>query len=67
MGASKYFNFLGDSRKKVRTINEVVEKLSNILDINDELLLAKFNNNGSGVQLLDQITEEEAKRSGDLV
>ena len=58
----KYFNFLGDSRKKVRTINEVVEKLSNILDINDELLLAKFNNNGSGVQLLDQITEEEAKK-----
>ena len=31
----KYFNFLGDSINKVRSIEEVTKKLSSILDINN--------------------------------
>ena len=40
----KHFNFLGDSTDRVRSIEEVAEKLSPILGINDEILLRKFNN-----------------------
>ena len=40
----KYFNFPGDSINRVRSIEEVTEKLSPILDINVEVLLSKFNN-----------------------
>ena len=47
MGPSKYFNFPGDSINRVRSIEEVIEKLSPILDINGEILLSKFNNKTS--------------------
>ena len=40
----KYFNFPGDSINRVRSIGEVIKKLSPILDINDEILLGKFHN-----------------------
>ena len=49
----KYFNFPGDSINRVRSIEEVAEKLSDILEINDEILLRKFNNKMSGIELLD--------------
>ena len=40
----KYFNFPGDSINRVRSIEEVTKKLSSILDINNEILVEKFNN-----------------------
>jgi len=58
MGTSKIFNFPGDSINRVRSIEEVIEKLSPILGINDEILLRKFNNKMSGIKLLDKIGEE---------
>ena len=57
----KYFNFPGDSSKRVRSIEEVTKKLSPILDINGEILLSKFNNKMSGIKLLDKISEEKAE------
>ncbi len=62
----KYFNFPGDSINRVRSIEEVIEKLSPILDINDELLLRKFNNKMSGILLLDKISEENAEKIKNL-
>ena len=58
----KYFNFPGDSINRVRSIEEVTEKLSLILGINDEILLRKFNNKMSGIKLLDKISEEKAEK-----
>ncbi len=58
----KYFNFPGDSINKVRGVEEVVKKLSPILGIKDELLLAKFNNNSFGIELANQITEDKANK-----
>ena len=58
----KYFNFPGDSINRVRSIKEVAEKLSPILDINGEILLSKFNNKMIGIKLLDKISEERQKR-----
>ena len=58
----KYFNFPGDSNKKVRSIEEVAKKLSPILDIKDEVLLKKFNNKIKGIKLLDKISEEKAEK-----
>ncbi|OUL44104.1 cell division protein FtsI [Prochlorococcus sp. HOT_208_60] len=58
----KYFNFPGDSINKVRSIEEVTEKLSPILDINGEILFSKFNNKMIGIKLLDKITEEKAEK-----
>ena len=55
----KYFNFPGDSINRVRSIEEVTKKLSPILDINNEILLEKFNNKMSGIKLLDKITEKK--------
>ena len=52
----KYFNFPGDSINRVRSIEEVTEKLSSILDINGEILLSKFNNKMSGIKILDKIS-----------
>ena len=52
----KYFNFPGDSFNRVRSIEEVTNKLSPILDINDEILLGKFNNQFGGIKLLDKIS-----------
>ena len=62
----KYFNFPGDSINRVRSIKEVTEKLSPILDINGEILLSKFNNNMSGIKLLDKISEEKAEKIKNL-
>ena len=52
----KYFNFPGDSINRVRSLEEVSEKLSPILDINSEILLSKFNNKMRGIKLLDKIS-----------
>ena len=38
----KHFNFPGDSTKRVRSIEEVVKKLSPILELKEEILLEKF-------------------------
>jgi len=62
----KYFNFPGDSINRVRSIEEVTEKLSPILGINDEILLRKFNNKISGIKLLDEIAEEKAEKIKNL-
>ena len=62
----KYFNFPGDSPNKIREIEEVVNKLSPILNIKDELLLAKFKNKIIGIELLDEITENQAKKIKNL-
>ena len=62
----KYFNFPGDSINRVRSIEEVTEKLSPILDINGEILLSKFNNKMSGIKLLDKISEEKAEKIKNL-
>ncbi len=62
----KYFNFPGDSINRVRSIEEVIEKLSPILDINGEILLSKFNNKMSGIKLLDKISEEKAEKIKNL-
>ena len=62
----KYFNFPGDSINRVRGIEEVTEKLSPILDINDEILLGKFNKKMSGIKLLDKISEGKAEKIKNL-
>ena len=62
----KYFNFPGDPINRVRSIKEVTEKLSPILDINGEILLSKFNNKMSGIKLLDKISEEKAEKIKNL-
>jgi Cell division protein FtsI/penicillin-binding protein 2 len=62
----KYFNFPGDSINRVRSIEEVIEKLSPILGINDEILLRKFNNKMIGINLLDKISEEKAEKIRNL-
>ncbi len=62
----QYFNFPGDSINRVRSIEEVTEKLSPILDIDGEILLSKFNNKISGIRLLDKISEEKAEKIKNL-
>ncbi len=62
----KYFNFPGDSINRVRSIEEVAEKLSPILGIDDEILLRKFNNKMNGIKLLDKISEEKAEKIKNL-
>ncbi len=62
----KYFNFPGDSINRVRSIEEVVRKLSPILDLKDEILLGKFNNKMNGVKLLDKISQEKAQKIKNL-
>ena len=62
----KYFNFPGDSINRVRSIEEVTEKLSSILDINGEILLSKFSNKISGIKLLDKVSEEKAEKIKNL-
>ena len=62
----KYFNFPGDSNKRVRSIEEVVKKLSSVLDVKEEILLKKFNNKKNGIKLLDQISEEKAQEIKNL-
>ncbi len=62
----KYFNFPGDSSKTIRNIEEVIVKLSPILNVKEELLLAKFKNNFTGIKLFDEITEDQAKKIKNL-
>ena len=62
----KYFNFPGDPINKVRSIEEVTKKLSTILDINNEILVEKFNNKMIGIKLLDKISEEKAEKIKNL-
>jgi len=62
----KYFNFPGDSINRIRNIEEVIKKLSPILEIKDEILLGKFNNKISGIKLLDKISEEKAENIKNL-
>jgi len=62
----KYFNFPGDSKKRVRSIEEVAKKLSPILDLKDEKLLEKFNNKINGIKLLDKISQEKAEKIKNL-
>jgi len=62
----KYFNFPGDSINRVRSIEEVTKKLSSILDINNEILVEKFNNKMIGIKLLDKISEEKAEKIKNL-
>ena len=58
----KYFNFPGDSINRVRSIEEVAEKLSPILGINDEILLGKFNKKMSGIKLWTKFLKKRQKR-----
>lgn len=62
----QYFNFPGDSINRVRSIEEVTKKLSSILDINNEILVEKFNNKKIGIKLLDKISEEKAEKIKNL-
>ncbi len=62
----KYFNFPGDSTNRLRTVGEVVNKLKPILNLNDEFLLSKFENKMIGIELLDGITENQAKKIKNL-
>ncbi len=62
----QYFNFPGDSINRVRSIEEVTKKLSSILDINNEILVEKFNNKMNGIKLLDKISEEKAEKIKNL-
>ena len=62
----KYFNFPGDSANRLRSVEEVVNKLSPILNVKDEFLLSKFENKMIGLELLDQITENQAKKIKNL-
>ncbi len=57
----RYFNFPGDESKRRRTIEEVISKISNVLDIDEKSLLNKFKNNKDGVELLDNLSLEDAK------
>ena len=62
----KYFNFPGDSIKKIRSVEEVVKKLSPILEVKKEILLEKFNKKMSGIKLLDKIPEAKAEKIKNL-
>ncbi len=62
----QYFNFPGDSINRIRSIEEVTRKLSSILDINNEILVEKFNNKMIGIKLLDKISEEKAEKIKNL-
>ncbi len=62
----QYFNFPGDSINRVRSIEEVTKKLSSILDINNKILVEKFNNKMIGIKLLDKISEEKAEKIKNL-
>ncbi len=58
----KYFSFPGDSTHRLRSVEEVVNKLSPILNVKAEFLLSRFNNKKIGIELLDEITENQAKK-----
>ncbi len=56
----RYFNFPGDDSKRIRSIQEVISKISTVLNIDEKLLLDKFKNNKDGVELLDNLNEDDA-------
>ena len=62
----KYFNFPGDGVNKVRTINEVVRKLSLTLNLEEKIILNKFKKNKYGVKLFDNLSEKEAQNVREL-
>ena len=62
----KYFNFPGDPINRVRSIEEVVKKLSPILDLEEKILLEKFDKKMSGIKLLDEISEAKAEKIKNL-
>ena len=62
----KYFNFPGDEATKIRNIDEVVNILSPILNVNEKSLLEKFKNKKVGIELFDEITENQAKKIKNL-
>ncbi len=62
----KYFRFPGDSKQKLRSIEEVIKKISPVLEIQDEIILAKFKKNKIGFELLDKLSEEKAKKIKEL-
>ena len=62
----KYFQFPGDSIQKVRSVEEVVKKLSPILKIKEQNILPKFSKSKIGFELLDQLTAQQAKRIKEL-
>ena len=62
----KYFNFPGDPINRVRSIEEVVKKLSPILDLDEKILLEKFDKKMSGIKLLDEISEAKAEKIKNL-
>ena len=57
----QYFSFPGDNTTQRRSIEEVATKLALVLDINEEIILSKFIDDVTGVELFDYLTEEEAQ------
>ena len=49
-------------RDRLRSVEEVVNKLSPTLNVKNEFLLSKFENKIIGIELLDEITENQAKK-----
>ena len=62
----KYFNFPGDSKNKKRTIDEVINKLSGILNTEKGILKAKFLDKKKGVLLFDDLNAEQARNIKNL-
>ena len=65
-GHPKYFRFPDDKSNQRRTIEEVVVKISPILNIDRKLLLDKFKNKSDGVRLVEDLNEEQAKNIKNL-
>ena len=57
----QYFNFPGDNTSQRRSIEEVATKLALVLNIKEEIILSKFIDDVTGVELFDYLTEEEAQ------
>ena len=62
----KYFKFPGDSSNKTRSIKEVANKISRILNIQEDLIISKFIDDKKGVQLFDDLSIEEARNIKNL-
>ena len=58
----RYFNFPGDRASRLRSVEEVVNKLSPILNVKDDVLISKFDQKMIGIELQDEITENQAKK-----
>ncbi len=57
----KYFKFPGDESNNKRSIEEVVDKLSPIVNLDKKELFSKFKDRSTGVKLFDDLTEEQAR------